>query len=187
MSSSRRVRSCAWALGVGIAVAVPGSASGAVTFGSDLGATALQGSFGCAPACTFAHATLPLSSQAPGGLLAPSDGVVVRWRIKVGPISGASGSVAIRITRPGNSATRIGVGTGPPVFPPSNQTTVYDARLPIQAGDALGIDCCAGAGPSDALFAFSNTPTASGWRWSLPPLIDGRPRGRGLPPGVSCS
>ena len=67
-----------------LCVALPASASGAVTIGSDLEGIPNSGHFGCAGGCTLAHDALPQSSLASGGLLAPSDGVVVRWRIKRG-------------------------------------------------------------------------------------------------------
>ena len=67
-----------------LALAVPASASGAVTIGSNLAGPANY-TIGCAGSgCTAAQQALPASATAPGGLVAPRDGVVVRWRIKVG-------------------------------------------------------------------------------------------------------
>ena len=59
-------------------------------------------------------------------------------------------------------------GTGPTQTPPINDTTTYDdVRLPIQAGDALGVDCCNGQ-----MAAFFGSGTSDYWQ---PPLLDGEP------------
>jgi hypothetical protein len=161
MVDVRRVRRYLWICGL-LCAALPASASGAVTIGSDLAATADRvGS--CSPGpCTSAHRSLPPTSRASGGLLAPSDGVVVRWRIKVG---NQAGPVALRITRPGNSETRTGVATGATRNPGPNQVSVFDARLPIGAGDALGID-------HSEITSFASTAGAVGAFWD-PPLANG--------------
>jgi hypothetical protein len=140
-----------------------------VTIGSDLAATA-DGVGSCSPdPCTSAHQILPPTSTAAGGVVAPSDGVVVRWRIKVGELAGP---LALRITRPGDSATRTGVATGATRSPGANQVSVFDARLPIQAGDALGIDHL-------DTTAFASTAGAIGAFWN-PPLANGGPSSTGL-------
>ena len=170
----RRVKPALWVVAV-LCVALPASASGAVTIGSNLEATANIGALRLRPACTWAHQALPVGSQAPGGVLAPSDGVVVRWRIKRGSALGTDPTpAALRITRPGNSATRISAGTGPTVIPAADQISTFDVRLPIQAGDTIGIDCCAGDDAFDSLFAWADTAGASYQGWS-PRLVDGEP------------
>ncbi len=151
-----------------LALSVPSSASAAVTIGSNLAAAPNGGASSCSPGpCTDAHRTLPAASQAQGGLLATSDGVVVRWRIKV---ADNVSPVALRITRPGDSAIRSGAGTGPTVTPTANATSTFEVRLPIQFGDTVGIDCC---NPT-ALEAFAMTPDASYELW-LPRLEDAGP------------
>ena len=139
MPNLRRVRPALW-IAAALCVALPAPASGAVTIGSNLNGVA-AGETACGSGCTFAHGALPPASTASGGLLAPIDGVVVLWRIKVGA---SATPVALRITRPGNSNTRIGVGTGPIVTPDTNAISPFAVRVPIQAGDAIGIDCCMG-------------------------------------------
>ena len=94
------------ALGIAVAlgVALPAPASGVMTIGSNLAGDPGI-SFGCPPnTCTFAHQALPPASTAPGGVLAPSDGVVVRWRIKVGDLDrpgGAEGHPTGQLRRTG--------------------------------------------------------------------------------------
>jgi hypothetical protein len=88
--------------------------------------------------CSAAQATLAPGHSAAGGLTAPIDGVVVRWRILSGTptIDTVAAKVRLRILR-GNA----GAGGGTSAFnalSPGLQT--FPARLPIQAGDRLGLD-----------------------------------------------
>lgn len=167
MLDLRHVRRSLWIVALLCVVVLPASASGAVTIGSNLTAAA-DGASACDPDCTTAHQQLPPGSTAAGGVLAPSDGVVVRWRIKV---SGVAGPVALRITRPGDSDTRISVGTGVDRLPDDatplvDEISEFNARLPIEAGDALGLDYV-------STTAFANTAGAVSPRWS-PRLVDGQ-------------
>jgi hypothetical protein len=156
----------------GLSLTVPSAAVSATTIGSRLDGVPTSG-FQCIPNCTVAQSVLPPLSTALGGVVAPEDGVVVRWRIKVGE---ATSPVALRITRPGVSDTRTGAGTGPTVTPPTDQTSTYEVRLPIQAGDALGLDCCANPDPHPAHPAYFFAPTVSAdtYTWN-PRLVDGEP------------
>jgi hypothetical protein len=153
-------------------IAAP-SASAATTIGSNLAGSPTT-DLVCNQTCTVSPLVLPATSQATGGLLAPNDGVVVRWRVKVGIVTSPA---ALRVTRPGNADTRTGAGTGPTVTPPTNQTSTYNVQLPIQAGDALGLDCCADFTPpldEDAYF-FAPNMDAVTLTWVLPRLEDGAP------------
>ena len=97
--------------------------------------------------------------------MAPSAGVVVRWRIRTATFVAP---VALRITRPGSSTARTGAGTGPVVTPTANTISTFSVSLPIAAGDAIGIDCCGG----QSLEAFGTTPGAFLLDWQ-PRLEDG--------------
>jgi hypothetical protein len=156
-------------LTIGVAaLAIPGPAGAAVTIGSNLeSAPTLPGLFCQNTPCTASHISLPAGSTAPGGLVAPIDGVVVRWRIKV---ENDVTPVALRITRPGIGAIRTGGGTGPTVTPSVNGISTYPIQLPIQEGDAVGIDCC----HEGTLDAFSETTGANYSVWN-PRLQDGAP------------
>ncbi len=156
-----------------LALSLPSSAPGAVTIGSNLTASAGPGLTCSASPCTVSQSVLPAANAAAGGLLAPSDGVVVRWRIKV---AAQVSQVALRITRPGDSATRTGAGTGPTVTPSANATSTFDVRLPIERGDALGLNCC-----QFAIGAFADTNDGI-YRFWNPVLFDGSPP---TPSGVS--
>ncbi len=163
MPVQRRVRPALW-IAAALCVAIPASASGAVTIGSSL-EVAAENTITCASLCTTSNSSLPDTSTASAGLVAPSDGVVVRWRIKTGsPVT----PVALRITRPGPGPLSdfTGAGTGPTETPALNTTSTFDVRLPIQAGDGVGIDCCEVGG----LTALAPTPGSIFDTWN--PLVD---------------
>jgi hypothetical protein len=152
----------------GLSLTAPSAAFAVTTIGSRLDGVPTSG-FQCTPNCTVAHSVLPSLSTALGGVVAPDDGVVVRWRIKVGA---ATSPVALRVIRAGVSDTRTGAGTGPTVTPPTDQTSSYEVRLPIQAGDALGLDCCADPDPTHLAYFFAPTASADAFTWN-PRLLDG--------------
>jgi hypothetical protein len=150
-----------------VALVIPGSASAAVTFGSNLSQPAGVGHQVTGTDATEAIAALPATSLAPGGQTSPSDGVIVRWRIKMGDPTTA---VRLRVIRPGNSTTATGAGTGESVTPPANTTSEFATRLPIQAGDGIGVNF----GDGETLTARSETTGANTHAW-FPALQDNGP------------
>lgn len=157
-------------LGIGLAtamtamaaLALPAGAGAATTIGSNL-ATAPGGSaINCAPisGCTFVNSGISPGTMASGGLTAPIDGVVVRWRIRTG---GTTSLTAPRIIRPGG----VGAGTGTAVTPAINTTATFDSRLPITAGDYFGINQ---AGTS---FNRASVTGSSYSYWFSPALAEG--------------
>jgi hypothetical protein len=155
------------ALGAAVAVVLlfAPSVGAAQTFGNNLSAPADTTS-SPANAITVAHDALPPVSTAPGGVTSPINGVIVRWRIKMGNMTTP---VALRVTRPGNSSTRTGVGTSATVTPPINTTWEFATQLPVQAGDALGVNY--GPGNFKGLSGLTGV-TALAWN---PALADGEP------------
>ena len=156
----------------GIALATISSpASAAVTIGNGLQGTP-DNMLGITFLCSLSHrcTVSQVEQQAPftpaGGVLAPSDGVVVRWRIKVG---GDTGPVALRVIRRPKPLIEAstGAGTGPTVTPAANQTTTFEVRLPIFTGNAIGIDCCGG----DLIAAFDDTSNGSDVQWGWDPAL----------------
>jgi hypothetical protein len=146
-----------------IALAIPASSSGATTIGAALSGAASNLNCTGVVTCTASNTSLPPGFLAPGGLVAPTDGVVVRWRVLA---SSTVSPLTLRILRPGNSATRTGAGTGQPETPAASTTSTFPARLPIRAGDGVGVD--------GALIPFiPSTPAASTHYWNSPPLADG--------------
>jgi RTX calcium-binding nonapeptide repeat (4 copies) len=163
--------SLASVVAVAALIAASGSAGAATTIGSNLASTPVN-TFNCSAAnqCTVSQHMLPAAKIAPGGLISPIDGVIVRWRIKVGS---STGLVALRVTRPGNSSNRTGAGALPNVTPAANQTTPFDVSpcLPIKAGDSIGLDCCQ---QGSLARIFAPDATAAFFTWN-PTLVDGEP------------
>jgi hypothetical protein len=162
-----------------LALALPAAAAqGAVTIGSSLSLQATVG-IGCTPAGTFFQTGLPGSQ-----LASPVDGVITRWRLKY---SGAPQqpfeSYQLRVLRPVAGGQWLGAGTSPPVpfpvFSFPGQLREMQVRLPVRAGDMLGVDA---ADPSDfsaeALFAFASRPDASLGSFG-PKIRDGEERATG--------
>ncbi len=115
----------------------------AVTIGSNLtnpagGGVCGFGSFIAADfRCTFVQTSQTLD-VATGGLMVPSDGVMVRWRVKLG-------TLASDITRfaatPQVLRANTGGAKGDLVELPLDDPGVhqYDTRLPVKAGDSVGL------------------------------------------------
>lgn len=119
-------------------------------------------------ACTLTVAGLPEASRAPGGVRAGISGVIVGWKIRVSaPVVAA---IRLRVVR-----GTTGAGTGPSeAFPVIAGIHSFPARLPVQAGDEIGLD--AEVSPPYALPVIrSDAPGASFSLWS-PPLADGDDR-----------
>jgi hypothetical protein len=136
------------------------SASAVTTIGSDL-ASAPTILSSCVQDCTFAQ-----RGSLPGRqVTAPSDGVIVRWRIRAG-FAADGEPVKLRVIR-GTGVASTGAGSSQAESVPSNGIFTYDTRIPIVAGDYIGVDCCDDGGPF-----FVVTPGALRDEWG-PPLGDG--------------
>jgi hypothetical protein len=146
-----------------LALAVPATGSAATTIGATLTGTA--GNLNCTGVvtCTASNTSLAPGFQAPGGLVAPFDGVVVRWRVLT---SNTAAPLTLRVLRPGNSATRTGAGTGQPETPAVSTTSTFSARLPIKTGDGIGVD-------GSLIPMVPSSAAASIHYWHSPPLADG--------------
>jgi hypothetical protein len=168
----KTTRMCRLALLSGAAcalLALPASGSAAVTIGETLDPNAPYAGVYCdtgdAPA-TFATTALPS-----GTLASPIDGVVVRWRffsrddtISLRPRvlrAGPGGFTGVRSGDQTASFTKLGV---------------FGARLPIAAGEFLGVDFpCSSSAPHAALserYYAGGGATVGNWS---PALADGGP------------
>ena len=150
-----------------LATASPGMA--AVTLGPTDTAAPPSGLTGCgASDCTFANRAGPGLTIA-----APFDGVLVRWRIQTAT---ATATWRLRVVRQVSSGpalfTAAGTGAAETVMPGAERT--FSTRLPISAGDLIGVD-----GPPSATAPLAYRSLAGGTfgRWN-PPLIDGESPGR---------
>jgi hypothetical protein len=149
-----------------VGLAIPTSAGAATTIGSDL-ATAPNTSIDCvSPGCTFSQRTLPNRE-----ITAPADGVIVRWRIRVGSaVASTPQAVRLRVIEgTGAASTAVGASNAETV-PAAAGTYTFDTQLPVLAGSFIGIDCC----NTNGTF-FNGTPGARPDIWA-PPLADGETR-----------
>jgi hypothetical protein len=133
----RRAQQAVLAAAIGLAALVASSPAGAaVTIGSDLTAPADAGLSCSVAACTVVQRSLPGRQ-----MTAPTDGVVVAWRIKVGAGSTAQ-PVRLRVVR-GSGAQSTGQGASQAESIPATPGIYsFATRLPVAGGDFIGIDCC---------------------------------------------
>jgi hypothetical protein len=102
-----------------------------MTIGSPLTAAFSSNQF-CNALCTKAQTELP------GAMVAsPSDGTIVRWRVKAatGP-----GGFRLQVLHPAGFDTYTGAGTSAVGTPVSSGTQVFTTDMPIRAGDLIGLD-----------------------------------------------
>lgn len=110
-------------------VAVP-AASGAQVIGPDLTATTTYNICSGGVACTYMNGTPDRLADVVG-----ADGVITKWRLQSGS---GGGPVTLRVLRRESAGLRA-------VASSDQQTTVagvaeYAARIPVLAGDAVGVD-----------------------------------------------
>jgi hypothetical protein len=136
------------------------AAHAVTTVGSDLDpAKAATQSF-CATPCTAFGGDG--TTDAPSAV-APSDGVVVRWRVR----SGSSATLALDALRSAGTDSYVSAATTDDQAVQAGTTTI-PVRLPVKAGDILGLDMNGGAkvaatATSTAVYVFN------------PPLFPGSP------------
>lgn len=129
------------------------AAHAATTVGSDLAKSATAAP--CATPCTAF--TGDNTTGAPSAVM-PFDGVIVRWRVKSG--SAASG-LALRALRSAGTGSYVGVAASDPQNLSQAGTATFPARVPVKAGDILGLDDrtggakLAGTATATAIYAFS--------------------------------
>jgi hypothetical protein len=153
-------------------LAGPATTDAAITVGSPLTAQVSSNIFqGCGTAaCTFVNPVLP----EPGANVAsPLTGVLVRWRM-MGNASGAP--FEVRVLRPTPGGEYTGAGTGAPEVPVGLGPTTFATRLPVQAGDLVGLDSPAGAN----WFNGRAPQTGAGYGKFDPALADGSTGSPGL-------
>lgn len=112
------------------------AASGAVVSGSNLAEP--PNSYQCVgqeKGCTLSIQGLPAAASAPGGARAAIDGVVVSWSLRT---SGSATAYPIRLHL---IRENVSIGIGPQEsMPVAAGIRSFAARLPVKAGDQIGID-----------------------------------------------
>ena len=126
------------ALAVGlVALVAPAGASAATTFGSDL-TLAPSSSVGCTTFGLSAPCTTVLTGVHAGNAhaaAAPSSGVIVRVRVK----TGGAETYTFRLARAATGGMT-GGGGGPVLVTTAGSVSVFEVRVPVQAGDLLAAD-----------------------------------------------
>lgn len=145
------------------------SANASVTIGPALPKAPPSSSVACGSAvtATFSNASL---APATGLASSPINGVVVSWRAWVMAASSQPGP-SLRIVRSTGGETSTGAGTSAQVAPYDGAGGPFATRLPIEAGDRIGIELsCEGmSGPGVGTVAESGD-SLSYWN---PGLLDG--------------
>jgi hypothetical protein len=154
-----------------LAIALLPASSGAVTIGNDLENSPSNGTcmaMMSSTTCTISQNTLNAADQASGGLVAPSAGVITKWRVRT---SGANGfSLGLRVLDGGHSI----VGEAPRALPAIEGIHGYDTRLPISAGNRIGLDIHAdgGMGMMTVGIIYNTVDPDSLWDFWSPALAD---------------
>jgi hypothetical protein len=146
-----------FAASVAVALGLPAAARSSVTIGSDL-SHAGNADHNCGTGCTVIQTASPV-----GPLSAPSDGLIVRWRVRDFPTANVSLRVVHQVAPGGppyndsfirSSPTETSGGGGVQTFTPTSP-------IPISTGDSIGITssvdvtgaCGLGTGYSDGIWA----------------------------------
>ncbi len=122
-----------------LALLVPSAAAGAVTLGSNL-ATEPGGNTSCSSALTD-RGCLAIDDVLPEGeLVAPFDGVIVGWRVRLGEQTDAQ-QIRIRTVRRVDDDQFTALTTGElEQVAEGSGTYTFPARIPIRAGDQVGLE-----------------------------------------------
>jgi hypothetical protein len=172
-TGKRRVAAAIALLGALVLLATPASAQAVVTIGPN---PLLQrsGVVGEGGARIFTNNVVPAAGLTSAQLTSPIDGVVVRWRVRRGSGGGgmAADTVTLRVLHPTGAVNQFtAVGTSEPHMVPagsSDPVDVYEypTRLPIAAGDRVGLGTTVGQA------TYRNATTAS-YLVRLSALADG--------------
>jgi hypothetical protein len=96
--------------------------------------------------------------------------VITRWTIREGNFTGSPQGVTLRVLRGVSGDTFLGVRSGEPSTMPTGDAIVsFASRVPISAGDRIGID------HPITVHSCAGTPGSSQARWN-PQLADGEER-----------
>jgi hypothetical protein len=128
-----------------VALATASASQAMVTIGPDLNSLTPQaGGYNCSAThnCTLVNGSVGSGFGQPG-LVSPVNGYITHLRVRTGPAG--SGYFIFRQLRPVDGGytgvNTFGVVPNPPL--PANSTLEFPG-FPIDAGDAIGVDCCQG-------------------------------------------
>lgn len=144
VSGSVRRPSLAVLLTLGVMLGAAAPSQAIVTVGSDLSqqpndTACAYGSFDVQGlSCVHAQLSLQPAHQAAGGIVAPIDGVVVHWRLRVGPAGSLTALSARPMILSGNLNSAFGASVQLPLSQPGIHA--FPAHLPIRAGQRIGAE-----------------------------------------------
>jgi hypothetical protein len=95
--------------------------------------------------CTASQANLEPGHIAPAGLVAPTGGVIVRWRVRSGTPTAATASVKLQLRVLHENTGGIGEATFTTLPLGEPGVHVFPTRLPIAGGDRIGVDARIGS------------------------------------------
>lgn len=133
------------------------AAQAATTVGSNLSKSATIAP--CASPCTMFTGD---NATAAPSVVAPFDGVIVRWRVK----TGGAATLALRTLRPAGTGSYTGVAASDVQSVSAAGTATFASRIPVKAGDVVGLDDrtgnakLAGGATGTAVYAFSPVLTS---------------------------
>ncbi len=174
-----------------VALLTASPAAAVVTIGSNLahaanGPSGLCGFSGITEvdrSCTEAQESLEPAFLTPGGLVAPSAGVIVRWRVRSGPASASTAAVKLRLRLLHQNSMGAEAGGASetefvslPLAEPG--VHVFPARLPVAAGDQIGVDSLSSntsMGPAEPPIVYVESGIGTPATWT-PSLLPGETR-----------
>jgi hypothetical protein len=119
-----------------LALVAPAMASAAVTIGANLSNTphSQNTCSGPTPGTTASCDLVPLS-EGNVNQVAPTDGVITRWRVV-----GGSGPMKLRVVRPQADGSYLFVSSSPLETPATTGLETFNTRQAVQAGDYIGLE-----------------------------------------------
>jgi hypothetical protein len=127
MHEFRRMKLFLFAVAAALVLAAPGSASGAVALGSTFAATE-----GCVAGATYLQ-----TSSSGNSYVMPTDGVITSWAHRAGA---GPPDLKFRILRQVAETNYFTlVREGPSTPQTANQLNEFPVRIPVKAGDAIGL------------------------------------------------
>lgn len=158
-------------LAIGLIAILASPAMAASTFGSSLTHSPNDGSCGgmSGTVCGNAISDIAVDARAEGGLNAPSNGVIVRWRIRGLPGTAVSSVMSLRVYR-GNSV----IGVSSDVTPVLNGAIeTFDTRIPVETADRLGLTQTLSGTQMILMTSLSYSAAGSGVTdyWASPPAF----------------
>jgi hypothetical protein len=173
MLDLRRVKPALW-VAAALCAALPASASGATTIGSDLVPDPVQAPSGPGATAPRTVATTFLPRQQ---FSSPRDGVVVRWRVRSAGTDLGGNPVRLKVIRRADSGAFTGINTSATETVPASlvpTTFAFQTRQAIGYGDLIALDI---SGPNGNFIV--QTAIQAGLhlaRWQPMPLLDGQTR-----------